>query len=81
MDEPLSYRCEHCEGTVMPKRIDREAFKHRQGFVILENVVIGVCDRCGSRSYSAETLHRVQAVATGQVAASRFESVPVGVAR
>ena len=42
-----------------------EAFKHRDGFVILEDVTIGVCDTCGNRYYSADILHAVHAVAIG----------------
>ncbi len=34
------YRCEYCEGTVQPRTVKQEAFKHRDGFVILENVAI-----------------------------------------
>ena len=33
------YKCEYCSGTVRKRLIDREAFKHRKGFVILENVL------------------------------------------
>ena len=47
------------------------------GFVILEDVVIGVCDKCGNRYYSAETLSRVDAVASGKVPPGRTEQVPV----
>ncbi len=71
------YPCEHCAGTVRPKLVEREAFKHKNGFVILENVTIGVCDACGSRYYSAETLHRVHEVATGLRMPTRTELVPV----
>jgi hypothetical protein len=31
----FGYGCEHCEGTVRAKRVQREAFKHTAGFVIL----------------------------------------------
>jgi YgiT-type zinc finger domain-containing protein len=62
---------------VREKRVDREAFKHKAGFVILENVEIGVCDRCGNRYYSASTLKRVQKIATGKIRAERTEQVPV----
>ncbi|WP_442945129.1 YgiT-type zinc finger protein [Nostoc sp.] len=48
------YRCEYCEGTVQPLTLKREAFKHRDGFVILEDVTIGVCDTCGNRYYCAD---------------------------
>ena len=70
-------RCEHCEGTVRPKKVDQEAFKHKKGFIILEDVVIGVCDACGSRSYSAEVLHAVNDVANGTKPFERIEKIPV----
>ena len=44
MKSQFGYQCEYCEGTVREKRVEREAFKHKAGFVILEDVVIGVCD-------------------------------------
>jgi len=61
--------------------VEREAFKHRAGFVILEDVVIGICDRCGNRYYFADTLKRVQAVATSLIPPERTELVPVAYAR
>jgi len=81
MTAMFGYRCEYCEGVVRPKRVDREAFKHKTSFVILEDVEIGVCDRCGNRYYSAETLKRVEGIATGKIAPERTEPVPVAHAR
>ncbi len=72
------YQCEYCEGTVRPRRLQREAFKHRDGFVILEDVTVGICDCCGNRYYSADILHAVHAVATGQQSPERTEQIPVG---
>jgi len=77
VDMPPKYRCEYCEGTVREKLVEREALKHKAGFVILEDVVIGVCDKCGNRYYSADTLKRAQAVATGLIPPDRIEQVPV----
>jgi YgiT-type zinc finger domain-containing protein len=71
------YRCEYCEGTVRPRLVEREAFKHRNGFIILENVTIGVCDVCGNRYYSADIIHTVHEIATGARNAERMEAVPV----
>jgi YgiT-type zinc finger domain-containing protein len=71
------YQCEYCEGTVQPRTVKREAFKHRDGFVILENLSIGICDNCGNRYYSADILHGVHAVATGTQTAERTEQIPV----
>ncbi len=71
------YQCEYCEGTVQSRLLKREAFKHRDGFVILENVSIGVCNNCGNRYYSADILHRVNDVATGKTPVERVEQIPV----
>ncbi len=70
-------KCEHCQGRVRPKKIDREAFKHKKGFVILEGVTIGVCNACGMRYYSADILHEVHDIATGVKAYDRIEKIPV----
>ena len=72
------YRCEYCEGTVTPRVVDCESFKHKRGFVILEDVTIGVCDNCGSRYYGADILHLVHEIGTGQRRPERTEQVPVG---
>jgi YgiT-type zinc finger domain-containing protein len=73
-----NYPCEYCDGIVQPKRVDREAFKHRDGFVIMKDILIGVCEKCGNRYYSADILRRVEAIAIGQVPAVAEERVPVG---
>jgi YgiT-type zinc finger domain-containing protein len=70
------YKCEYCDGIVREKIIRREVFKHKDGFVILENVPVGVCDKCGTRYYHARLLHRVAQVAAGKVKA-KSERVPV----
>lgn len=77
MKNKTGFRCEYCEGTVQDKLVEREAFKHKIGFVILEEVVIGVCNLCGNRYYSADVLKRVEAIATGKVPAERTQPVPV----
>ena len=71
------YYCEYCDGIVQEKLVKREAFKHKNGFVILEDVPIGICNKCGSRYYHARLLHRVAEVATGKVALEKTEPVPV----
>lgn len=71
------YQCEYCEGTVRPKKVEREAFKHKKGFVILESVTIGVCDMCGNRYYSADILHTVHEIASGEKMPERTEAIPV----
>lgn len=70
-------RCEYCDGTIRERVLEREVFKHRAGFVILENARVGVCDRCGHRYYGAALLRQVHALATGEVPPERQISVPV----
>lgn len=71
------YQCEYCEGIVQPRAVKREAFKHKDGFIILENITIGVCDGCGNRYYSADILQAVHDLATGTKLPQRTEAVPV----
>ena len=72
------YPCEYCEGTVRPRRVEREAFKHKNGFIMLEDVTIGVCDSCRNRYYSANVLHAVHELASGTKQPERMVEVPVG---
>lgn len=71
------YACRYCSGTVQPRKVAREAFKHKDGFIILEDVTVGVCDSCGNRYYSAEILHAVHEIATGVRRPERTTEVPV----
>ena len=59
------FPCEHCEGTVRERRVQREAFRHKDGFVILEDVPVGICDKCGARYFHATVLRRVAEIGRG----------------
>ena len=56
------FSCEHCDGTVRERRVDREALRHKEGFVILEDVPIGVCDKCGARYFELKTVQKLDAL-------------------
>jgi YgiT-type zinc finger domain-containing protein len=71
------YACQYCGGTVRPKKVAMESFKHKAGFIILEDVTIGVCDSCGNRYYDADILHTVHDIATGKQRPERTTLVPV----
>ena len=71
------YRCEYCSGTVEERQIDKEAFKHRKGFVILEDIPVGICNEYGYRYYHSTILKRVEEIAEGRETPERKESVPV----
>jgi hypothetical protein len=72
------HQCEYCEGIVQSQTVRSGAFKHCDGFVILEDVAIGICNNCGNRYYSADILPAVHAVATGMHLPERIEQIPVG---
>ncbi len=71
------FSCEHCGGLVRERRIDQEALRHKGRFVIIENVPIGVCEKCGARYYDASVLRRVAEVGGGAVPAESALEVPV----
>ena len=73
------YRCEYCNGIVQSKILKQEVFKHRTGFVILENVPVGVCQQCGYRYYHAKLLHQVEQVAMHRNQPERAILVPVAI--
>ena len=72
------FRCEHCEGIVRERRMDREALRHKDGFVILKDVPIGVCEKCGARYYDASVLRRVAEISSGKKPSEGTIEVPVG---
>ena len=72
-----NFSCEHCDGTVRERRIEREAFRHKGSFVILENVPIGICDKCGTRYFDASVLRRVAQIGRGINPPQRTIEVPV----
>jgi YgiT-type zinc finger domain-containing protein len=69
--------CEYCHGVVRERIVEREVFRHKNGLVILENVPIGVCDKCGEHYHSAEVLRKVHNIATGRTKPSRRVAVPI----
>ena len=71
------FPCEHCEGTVRERRVQREAFRHKDGFVILEDVPVGICDKCGARYFHATVLRRVAEIGRGTTPPVRTVQVPL----
>ena len=71
------FSCEHCQGTVRERRVDREALRHKGTFVILEDVPIGVCDKCGARYFDATVLRRVAEIGRGSAPAQRTIEIPI----
>ena len=71
------YKCEYCEGTVKERIVEKEIFKHKTSFVMLENVPVGICDQCGYRYYHSSILKKVEEIAEGKQVPERTEAIPV----
>ncbi|MDQ1271685.1 MAG: hypothetical protein QG591_315 [Planctomycetota bacterium] len=71
------YKCEYCDGVVKERIIKKEVFKHKNGFVMLEDVPVGVCDECGYRYYHSSILKIVEEIANGKRSPERTEVIPV----
>jgi YgiT-type zinc finger domain-containing protein len=71
------FTCEHCGGGVRERRAEREAIRHKQSFVILEDVPIGVCEKCGARYFDASVLRRAAEIGRGTSPAPRTLEIPV----
>ena len=71
------YKCEYCKGTVKERLVKKEIFKHKTGFVMLEDVPVGICDKCGYRYYHSTILKRVEEIAKGKRTPERTEAIPV----
>ena len=71
------YSCEYCEGTVKERVVEKEVFKHKNGFVMLENVPVGICDNCGYRYYHSTILKRVDEIAEDKEEPKRTEPIPI----
>jgi len=71
------FPCEYCPGTVRERILDREPINHHRGIVILENVPIGVCDRCGAHYVAAPVLRRAEEILKSDRPPGRTLTVPV----
>ena len=72
-----NFTCEHCDGTVRERRVERDALRHKGSYVILEDVPIGVCDKCSTRYFDASVLRRVAEIGRDASPAQRTVQVPV----
>ena len=68
--------CEYCDGQVKKQKV-RVDHWWKDKLVVIENVPVGVCSRCGERYYGAEILHRLDRIAQGKVASVRQMKISV----
>jgi YgiT-type zinc finger domain-containing protein len=68
--------CEYCEGTIRERRV-RDDYWSGDQLVIIEDVPVGVCDRCGERYYPAAVLEKMDQIARRRSRIKRTIRVPV----
>ena len=73
-----NFTCEHCGGHVQERRVEREAFRHKGSFVILEDVPIGICEQCGARYFDASVARRAAEIGRGLSPRDGTVEVPIG---
>ncbi|MBI5762714.1 MAG: YgiT-type zinc finger protein [Planctomycetes bacterium] len=71
------FACEHCQGMVRERMVAREALRHKGSFVVLEDVPIGVCEKCGARYFDASVVRRVAEIGRGTCPVEKTVEVPV----
>jgi YgiT-type zinc finger domain-containing protein len=76
MKKALAVPCEYCEGVVQERRV-RDDYWSGDSLVIIENVPVGVCSKCGERYYSAAVLERMDRIAARRSKIKRTLRVPV----
>jgi YgiT-type zinc finger domain-containing protein len=69
--------CQHCGGVVRERRVAREALRHKWGFVVFEDLPVGICEECGTRHFDASIFRRVAEIGRGTAPPVRTMEVPV----
>jgi len=71
-----SEQCEYCNGPIIEKIVDlpRKAGKR---YILIRNVPIGVCKKCGTRYYAANVLKTIESSVRGRRKAER--EIPMAV--
>ena len=52
-------RCEYCNGLIVERKVDLPR-KVRGKYVLIKNVPVGVCRKCGMRYYTANVLKTIE---------------------
>ena len=68
--------CEYCGGRIVEKRVDLHR-KVNGKYVLIENVLAGVCTECGTRYYAANVLKTLEETIHGRGKAQQEVLVPV----
>jgi len=58
-------RCEYCDGPILEKIVDLPRKVGRK-YVLIKNVPVGVCKKCGTRYFAANVLKTIEATVRGR---------------
>jgi YgiT-type zinc finger domain-containing protein len=58
-------QCEYCNGQIVEKVIDLPR-KVGDRYILIRNVPVGVCKRCGTKYYSANVLKTIKSSVRGR---------------
>ena len=58
-------RCEYCNGSIVEKIVDLPR-KVGERYVLIKNVPVGVCKKCGTRFYAANVLKTIESSICGR---------------
>ncbi|MFA0757539.1 MAG: hypothetical protein PVTTEEND_000990 [Candidatus Fervidibacter sp.] len=68
--------CEYCGSPIVEKRVTVHR-RVKRGYVLIENVPVGVCVQCGARYFSANVLKTIEESLKGRRKVRRKIVVPV----
>lgn len=68
--------CEYCDGTILEKLVTLHR-KVNDHYILIEDVPAGVCEKCGTRYFSANVLKAIEDSIHGHRKADREEMVPI----
>ena len=68
--------CEYCNGGVEERKI-RVDYRTGKKLIVVENVPVGVCEKCGERYYDAKVLRRLETIAKKRKKAEKMILVPI----
>ena len=69
-------RCEYCDGPIVEKIVDLPRKVGRR-YVLVKNVPVGVCKKCGTRYFAANVLKTIEATIRGRKKAEKKISMEV----
>ncbi len=58
-------QCEYCNGPIVEKIMDLPR-KAGEGYILIKNVPVGVCKKCGTKYYAANVLKTIESSVCGR---------------